>query len=185
MGLKKTEAKEYARMLFLDTSQKLTNKEIADRVGVRPNTITKWIDQEAWKKLRKSLMVTRQKMIGDLYDQLEWLNNHIITRKVQYDVPEDLLKPKITKDKNGNDRVEYPKYNEEDFSVTVGNFATTKEANTIAVITTSIKRLETETSIAEIYEVATGFLDFIKPQDFDLYKSLVPLFDVFINSKLS
>jgi len=185
MGLKKTEAKEYARMLFLDTSQKLNNKEIAERVGVRQNTIAKWIEEEGWKKLRKSLMVTRQKMISDLYDQLEWLNNHIITRKVLYDIPEALLKPRITRDKEGKEKVEQSKYNEEDFPVIVGNFASSKEANTIAVITTSIKRLETETSIAEIYEVATGFLDFIKPQDFDLYKRLVPLFDVFINSKIS
>lgn len=185
MGLKKTEAKEYAKMLFLDTSQKLTNKEIAERVNVRPNTITKWVHDEGWEKLRKSLMVTRQKMISDLYDQLEWLNNHIITRKVVYDVPESLLKPKKTKDKDGKEVLEYPKFNEEDYPVKVGNFASPKEANTIAVITTSIKRLETETSIAEIYEVATGFLDFIKPQDFALYKQLVPLFDVYINSKLA
>jgi len=185
MGLRKTEAKEFAKMLYLDTKLNITSKEIADRVGVRPNTVGKWIEKEKWGKVRKSLMVTRQKMISDLYDQLEWLNNHIITRKVVYDVPEALLKPRITRDKDGKEKVEQPKYNEEDFPVIVGNFASSKEANTIAVITTSIKRLETETSIAEIYEVATGFLDFIKPQDFDLYKRLVPLFDVFINSKLS
>lgn len=146
MGLKKTEALEYAKMLYIDTNQKLTIKEIAERVGVRPNTVSKWINQGEWDKLRKSLMVTRQKMIADLYDQLEWLNNDIKTRDVKV--------------------------------------ATSSESNTIAVITTSIKRLETETSIAEIYEVATGFLDFIKPQDFPLYKKLVPLFDIFINSKM-
>lgn len=147
MPLKKTQAKEYAKMLFLDTETKLTNKEIAERVGVRPNTVGRWIEEEGWETLRKSLMVTRQKMIADLYDQLEWLNTDIKSREIK------------VADKN--------------------------EANTIAVITSSIKRLETETSIAEIYEVATGFLDYIKPQDFELYKKLVPLFDVFINSKLS
>lgn len=134
-------------MLFLDTSQKMMGKEIAERVGVSANTISKWIKDGGWEKMRKSLMVTRQKMISDLYDQLEWLNNDIKTRDIKV--------------------------------------ADSKEANTIAVITTSIKRLETETSIAEIYEVATAFLDFIKPQDFELYKKLVPMFDVFINSKLS
>lgn len=137
---------EFAKTLFLDTSQKLTNKEIAERVGVRPGTVATWIEKEEWGKLRKSLMVTRQKMIGDLYDQLDYLNDDIKGRKVKV--------------------------------------ATAKEANTIAVITTSIKRLETETSIAEIYEVATGFCDFIKPQDFELYKRLIPLFDAFINAKL-
>lgn len=146
MGLKKTQAQEYAKMLFLDTTQKLTIKEIAERVSVRANTVSGWIKKEGWERLRKSLMVTRQKMIGDLYDQLEWLNNDIKTRDTK------------VADKN--------------------------EANTIAVITSSIKRLETETSIAEVYEVATQFCDFVKPQDFELYKRLIPLFDVFINSKL-
>lgn len=144
--MKKTKAMEFAKTLFLDTGQKLTNKEIATRVGVQPTTIGKWIEKQGWAKLRKSLLVTRQVMISDLYDQLEWLNNTIKERE--------------------------------------NKVADPKEANTIAVITNSIKRLETETSVAEIYEVATGFLDFIKPQDFELYKRLVPLFDVFINAKL-
>ncbi|WP_435138894.1 phage terminase small subunit-related protein [Formosa sp. A9] len=146
MGLKKTEAKEYAKMLYIDTSQKLTIKEISERVGVRPGTVSKWINDEEWDKLRKSLMVTRQKMIADLYDQLEWLNDDIKSRDIKV--------------------------------------AEAKEANTIAVITSSIKRLETETSIAEVYEVATSFLDFVKPMDFDLYKKLIPVFDAFINAKL-
>lgn len=147
MGLRKTEAQEYAKVLFLDTNQKLTIIEISDRVGVRPNTVSNWIKKGEWEKLRKSLMVTRQKMIADLYDQLEWLNNDIRGRDIKV--------------------------------------ATSKEANTIAVITTSIKRLETETSVAEIYEVATSFCDFIKPQDFELYKKLIPLFDIFINTKIA
>lgn len=146
MGLKKTKANEFAKTLYLDVNQKLTIKEIAERVGVRPNTVSSWIEKDGWGKLRKSLMVTRKKMIGDLYDQLDFLNDDIKTRKIKV--------------------------------------ATGKEANTIAVITTSIKRLETETSIAEIYEVATGFCDFIKLQDFELYKRLIPLFDAFINARL-
>tara|TARA_R100000306_G_C4379323_1_gene143399 strand:+ start:463 stop:906 length:444 start_codon:yes stop_codon:yes gene_type:complete len=146
MGLKKTQAQEFAKTLFLDTDQKLTIQEIAERVGVRPNTVSKWIKDGEWEKLRKSLLVTRQVMISDLYDQLEWLNNDIKSRDIKV--------------------------------------ATSKESNTIAVLTTSIKRLETETSVAEVYEVATGFLDFLKPQDFELYKKLVPLFDAFINAKL-
>ncbi len=146
MGLKKTDKEEYAKMLYLDVNQKLTIKEIAQRATVRPNTVSGWIKKGGWEKLRKSLMVTRQKMITDLYDQLEWLNNDIKTRDIKV--------------------------------------ADAKEANTIAVITSSIKRLETETSIAEIFEVGTSFLDFIKPMDFDLYKKLIPVFDIFINSKL-
>ena len=63
MGSKKTDAQAFAKMLYTDSSQKLTQKEIAERVGVRPNTVGKWIEKYGWDKLRKSLMVTRQKMI--------------------------------------------------------------------------------------------------------------------------
>lgn len=184
MGRTKLKAKEHAKLLFLDTSQKLTNKEIAERVGVRPNTVGKWIAEEGWEKMRKSLLVTRQAMISDLYDQLEVLNDHIKNRPIIYDVPDSIKKGKVVKDKDGNESIEYPKYNEEDYPILIGNFPSSKEANTQIAITNNIKKLETETSIAEIYEVATGFLDFLKPFNFDMYKELVPIFDAFINSKL-
>ena len=147
MGLKKTEKQEYAKMLFLDTTQKLTIKEIAERATVRPNTVSNWIKKGGWEKLRKSLMVTRQIIITNWYDQIERLNDAIAKR----DEP----------------------------------WPTGTEANTLAQLATNIKKLETETSIAEVYEVATSFLDYLKPQDFDLYKKLVPVFDGFINSKLT
>ncbi len=147
MGKSKTKEKEFAKTLYLDPNNVLTIKEIAERVGVRPNTVSNWITSERWDKMRKSLMVTRKKMISDLYDQLEWLNNDIKKRK--------------------------------------NKVATNGEANTIAVITTSIKRLESEISIAEVYEVATDFLQFIKPQHPQLFKKLIPLFDAYINTKLN
>ncbi len=183
MGLKKSEAEQYAKMLFTDNSQKLTLKEIAERVGVRPNTVTGWIKKGNWEKVRLSLMVSRPKMITDLYEQLDLLNTSIKTRKITYDVPDRLTKPIKLKDSEGNEFLSVPDYTPEDWPILIGNFATSKEANQIAVLTRAIKTLETETSIAEVYEVATGFLDYIKPQDFDLYKKLIPLFDAFINSK--
>ena len=187
MGLKKSGAMEYAKMLYLDTSQNLTIKEIAARDGVkvRPNTLSKWIKDGKWEKLRKSLLVTRQKMVSDLYDQLDLLNTNIKTRPIIYDIPTHLLKGTKLKDKDGCEFLSFPKYTPEDYPIKIGNFATSKEANQIAVLTRSIKQLETETSIAEIYEVATGFLDYLKPQDFSLYKKLVPIFDGFINSKIN
>jgi uncharacterized protein YjcR len=146
MPLKKTEKMEYAKMLYLDTTQKLTIKEIAERATVRPNTVSGWIKKYGWEQLRKSLLVTRQVIITNWYDQIERLNDDIATR----DEP----------------------------------WPTGSEANTLAQLATNIKKLETETSIAEIYEVSTSFLDYLKPQDFDLYKKLIPVFDGFINSKL-
>lgn len=184
MGLKKTQAQEYAKILYLDSEQKLTIQEIAERVGVRPNTVSKWIKDGEWEKLRKSLLVTRQAMISDLYDQLQVLNDHIKTRPIVYDIPEKLLKGKVVKDKDGNETISYPPYNPEDYPILIGNYPTSKEANTQIAITNNIKKLETETSIAEVYEVSTGLLEFIKPQDFILFKKLVPIIDAYINSKL-
>ena len=146
MGTKKNEAKEYAKMLFLDTSEKHSIKQIAERIGVTPITVSKWIKQEDWEKLRKSLMVTREKMIGDLYDQLEWLNDDIKSREIK-----------------------------------VASF---KEAQQITMITNSINKLETETSIAEVYQVATDFIRFLKIENQTLVKPLLPLFDAFVKSKL-
>ena len=185
MGLKKSQAKEYAKTLFLDTSKKLTQKEIAKRAGVRPNTVGRWIDNEGWEKLRKSMLVTRQKMINDLYDQLENINTIIKTRKITYDIPESHLKPVKIKNKDGSEKLEFPKIEEENYPIKVGNFPTSSEANTISVITRSIKQLETETSIAEVYEVSTSLLDFIKPMDFEMYQKLIPFCDAFINNKLA
>ena len=147
MPLKKDDVKEFAKMLFLDTDQKLSQKEIATRCHVRPNTVGKWIKDGGWERLRKSKLVTRQVMISDLYDQLEWLNDDIKARDIRV--------------------------------------ATSKESNTIAVLTSAIKKLETETSIAEVYEVSTGFLEYLKSIDFELHKKMLPYFDGFINSKIT
>lgn len=168
MTLKKTKAHEFAKTLYLDRNQNLTNKEIAKRVGVTEKTIGNWIRKFNWKELRKSLLVTRKEMISDLYDQLEILNYNIKTRDIVYDSPEKLPKGKKP----------------EDYPILIGNFPTSKEANTQIAITNNIKKLETETSIGEIYEVGTAFCEFIKPIDFDLHLKVVGLFDLFIQEKL-
>lgn len=146
MPIKKTVKQDHAKILFLDTAQKLSNKEIAERVGVRPNTVSNWIKKGGWEKLRKSLLVTRQTIITNWYDQIERLNDDIATR----DNP----------------------------------WPTGTEANTLAQLATNIKKLESETSVAEIFEVGTALLDYLKPIDFDMYKKMIPVFDGFINSKL-
>ncbi len=184
MARSKEAAKELAKILYLHPTESLTNKEIAERVGVRPNTVGGWIKKENWEKLRKSLLTTRQQMISDLYNQLELLNKEIKTRKVIRDIPEYILKPVVVKDKEGNESVHYQDYNPEDYPIKIGNYANSKEANQIAVLTKSIKNMETETSIAETVEVSRDFLEWLKPQDFDLYKLLLPFFDGFINSKI-
>lgn len=66
-----------------------------------------------------------------------------------------------------------------DFKVAVG-----KEADTIIKLTASINRLETETSIGDIVEVARNFIEFVRQQDLELAKVITNLFDVFITAKM-
>ena len=71
--------KELARVLFFQTS--LSQAEIGERVGVRQATISAWVTKEDWMRVRKSILATRQKELGRLYDQLEALNNKISSRE--------------------------------------------------------------------------------------------------------
>lgn len=63
-------------------------------------------------------------------------------------------------------------------------FASFKEAQQRRQLIKDIKAFETETSIAEIYEVGTKFLDFIKSQDEDLFKRAIPFYDAFLRDNL-
>jgi transposase len=51
--------------------------ELADRVGVRPATISKWKAKFEWDRLARPLLATRQQQLTHLYEQLEELTNAI------------------------------------------------------------------------------------------------------------
>jgi len=58
----KKEAKEKAASIFLEADGKISNVEVATRVGVNPLTIGKWKKQDAWEsKLRKARAESRAK----------------------------------------------------------------------------------------------------------------------------
>lgn len=61
-------------------------------------------------------------------------------------------------------------------------FASPKEADTIAKLTTAINKLETETGIHEIVGVAQRFIAWLRPVDLELTKTFTRLFDKFIKS---
>src|SRR5690606_34412866 len=58
MALTKAQAREYAKTLFL--SENLHQKVIAERVGVTEKTIGRWIEVGGWRKLKRSLLTTKQ-----------------------------------------------------------------------------------------------------------------------------
>lgn len=79
MGLKKDQEREYARILYV--SERLTFKEIAERVGVSDKTVGKWADLHKWDNMRKSMLTTRQNQLVHWYNQLEAINNDIAARE--------------------------------------------------------------------------------------------------------
>lgn len=70
--------KEWAKLLF--TKEHLPQVEIAERVGVSPVTVNRWIKRENWELLQASLTVTREEQLGHLYRQVAELNNNISNR---------------------------------------------------------------------------------------------------------
>jgi hypothetical protein len=55
-------------------------KEIALKVQVAEKTITEWKQKYNWETLRKSLLITKQESLADLYDILDNTKKDIKTR---------------------------------------------------------------------------------------------------------
>lgn len=72
--------KQYlAKILF--TSQKLDQKVVARKVGVSENTMSKWVNDFRWKDLRNRLLVGKEEMLNDFYEELAELNETIRSRE--------------------------------------------------------------------------------------------------------
>lgn len=71
--------KEWAKTLYL--KENLTQKEIAVRVSVSQQTITRWVNTEKWEDLKTSITLTRQEQIGNLYRQVAEINRSISERE--------------------------------------------------------------------------------------------------------
>ncbi len=69
MGLKKTQAREFAKILY--TQHGLNLSQISAKVDVTAKTIGKWKDDENWDSLRSALTTTRSSIINNLQRQME------------------------------------------------------------------------------------------------------------------
>ncbi|GAA4156648.1 hypothetical protein GCM10022217_15870 [Chryseobacterium ginsenosidimutans] len=174
---------ELAETIYL-SDDSLTQKDVADKVGITEKTLGKWVIKFGWSEKRKSLLVTKKNQLVIMYNQLEKLNEEIRTRKIVYDVPLWLQKPIKLKQADGTEKLEFQKYNEQDYPVKIGNTPTSKEADIISKTTSSIKRLETETNTGEIIETGIAFLTFIKPHNLEFAKQFSGYFDSFIQTKI-
>ncbi|WP_286767165.1 MULTISPECIES: hypothetical protein [Sphingobacterium] len=182
MALSKTQQKEYAKTLFV--KEDLHQKIIAERVGVTEKTIGKWISDGGWKKIKTSMLITKDNQIANLYDQLEKMNEEIKNRPTVYDIPLSLLKPAKVKDAEGNEQLHYHEYNPKDFPVKFSNYPTSAEADIISKLTSSIGKLETETGVGHTIEVAKKLIALIQQDDFALAKKVTGWFDVLIQSQV-
>lgn len=182
MAVRKQVEMDFAKILFVN--ENISQKEIAARLKVTEKTVGKWIKENNWESLKVSMLVTKDNQLTSLYKQLEMINHEITTRPIVYDVPTFLLKPVKLKNGDGSESLEFPKFEETDYPIKIGNVATSRDADIISKITTAIKRLETETNIGETVEVAKQLIQFIGSQDLAFSKQLTEYCDAFIISKM-
>ncbi|RXK57561.1 hypothetical protein ESA94_20395 [Lacibacter luteus] len=64
-----------AKILF--TTQKLDQKIVAKRVGISETTMSKWVNEFGWKNLRNRLLVGKEQILSDFYEELEEINESI------------------------------------------------------------------------------------------------------------
>ncbi len=182
MAARKQVEKDFAKILFVN--ENVLQCEIATRLKVTEKTIGKWIKEGNWDSLKTSMLVTKDKQLTALYLQLETHNNEIATRPMVRDIPQFLLKPIKVKDSEGNESLEYPKVEPEDYPIKIGNFPNSRDADITAKITGSIKRLETETNVGETIEVAKKLIQHISRLDVAFAKQLTTYCDGFISEQI-
>ena len=67
-SLEQSQRQELARMYFM---QGLTQKDIADKVGVSRNTICSWIKDGKWDTLRAANTVSRKELVTKMLQQID------------------------------------------------------------------------------------------------------------------
>lgn len=183
MGVQKQIEKDLAKVLFVNDN--ISQKEIAERLKVTEKTVGKWVKEGDWEKLKISLLVTKDNQLTALYGQLQSVTDEIKTRPIVRDIPNFMLKPIKLKDSSGDEKLEYPKYNPEDYPILIGNFPNSKDTDMISKLTTAIKRLETETNIGETISVAKNLILFVRSIDPKFANQLTSYCDAFIKQKMT
>jgi transposase len=68
--------KQYlAKILF--TREQLDQKVVAKKVGIAEKTMSKWVNDFAWKKLRSRLLLSKDEQINAMYEELEEIKEKI------------------------------------------------------------------------------------------------------------
>lgn len=77
--LSNKQKRDYAQHLYL-SDPNILHKELAERVGVSPNTITKWVADGKWAELRTSVVTSKATQLSRLYRHLAELNAAVDAR---------------------------------------------------------------------------------------------------------
>jgi transcriptional regulator with XRE-family HTH domain len=150
MAEKKTKAKlqqlrDYAKLLY--TRERLSQKEIAGRVGVSEVTISKWANADNWEGMKLNLSVTREERMMSTILQLTELDNSIA---------------------NQAEGFRYPNSKEADIrrKLIADLSALEVECNIKDIVNVSVKILEwlRKTDLAKAQEISDYFDAFIKEQ---------------------
>lgn len=63
-------------------------------------------------------------------------------------------------------------------------FATSKEADVLIKLSSAIKKMETESGIADIIDVGMRFIEFLRPVNLELAKDVTRMYDLFVKSSI-
>jgi DNA-binding XRE family transcriptional regulator len=74
--------KDWAELLVKRTM--MNQKEIAEKVGVTPKTMSKWWDEQNWDTLRTSFFITKGQELQRVYQQISALNDDISNREQRW-----------------------------------------------------------------------------------------------------
>lgn len=157
MAVSKTEQREHARLLYVN--EKITLKEVAERVKVTDKTVGKWCKEDNWDNLRKSLLNTRESQLVHFYNQLDALNMDIAHR------PEILVDGKP---------IHRP----------LKNIPTSAEADILTKTTSNINKLEVEIGLGEMVLTGKRLITFVQQINLPDAKLIKSYMDELINELL-
>nr|DAP56148.1 MAG TPA: Protein of unknown function (DUF1804) [Caudoviricetes sp.] len=85
-GMSKTltnqQKKDWAKLLYMQGE--LQSKQIAEKVGINPVTMSKWSKEGNWDMLRAAITTTREEQVRNMYMQIAEINKVIAARPDKY-----------------------------------------------------------------------------------------------------
>lgn len=78
-NLTNRQKRDLARVLFC--KENLTMQEVAEKVGVSRQTVSKWTKEDKWEEQKVGVTLTKEEQIKNLYRQVAELNRTILERE--------------------------------------------------------------------------------------------------------